>query len=302
MKSDVLIGAVLDRSGSMGGAESGVIGGFNEFRREQAGVDGNAYLTLTLFDDRVEQPYVAWNCRDIPDIDHRTYFVRGSTALNDAFVTQIEQMEGWLRANPWFTGKKVVLVITDGHENASSRFPNGSRNNNTWYYDGFGRRIQNNGWFSAHSNQYFNAQVQEISQRKKREGWEFVVFGANVNAQQIAAQLGIDADRAHQFTADARDSAQVFGAYSMATVASRGGDNHAYTATLSSIRSDQAASGTISGPVSSAYPSTGSLSISGPIASAFASGADGSPVASSKPSPAKPKRKVKRSPQRKQLD
>lgn len=212
---DAIIGAVVDRSGSMGGAESGVIAGFNEFRNEQALQPGNAWLTLTLFDDRVETPYVAWNCRDIPMIDGRTYFVRGSTALNDAFVGQIEQMDKWLADNQWFAGKKVVLVITDGYENASKRFPMAG-----------------------------NRAVQELSQKKKAEGWEFVVFGANVPAENIAAQLGIDADRAHQFTADPVDSRNVYAAASFATTSSRSGDAAAYTSTtrhaLGALREQEA--------------------------------------------------------------
>ena len=45
---------ILDRSGSMAGLESDTIGGFNGMLEKQKELEGRAYLTTALFDDRYE--------------------------------------------------------------------------------------------------------------------------------------------------------------------------------------------------------------------------------------------------------
>jgi hypothetical protein len=204
---DVIIGAVLDMSYSMSSSRPGTVSGFDEFRNQQASQPGNAWLTLVVFDDVVEMPYVAWNCRDIPDLSEEVYMPRGNTALYDGYAATIQSVDEWLVANSWFSGKVVIMVMTDGMENASKKFSQSA--------------------------------VQRLSRAKKEAGWEFVVFGANVEAQAVARQLGIEPDRAHQYEASAHDSAQVFAAASFATTSSRLGDSNAYAGTLRSFRSKQ---------------------------------------------------------------
>ena len=42
---------ILDRSGSMGGLEADTIGGFNGMIEKQKKEDGEAYVSVVLFDD-----------------------------------------------------------------------------------------------------------------------------------------------------------------------------------------------------------------------------------------------------------
>ena len=43
---------ILDRSGSMSGLEADTIGGFNSLIEKQKKEDGEAYVSVVLFDDR----------------------------------------------------------------------------------------------------------------------------------------------------------------------------------------------------------------------------------------------------------
>lgn len=176
MTQDLIVNFVIDRSGSMSDIWGAVISGFNEFKNEQASLPGNAWLTLTAFDDRIEVPYVAWNCKHIPnltrgshlnDVVYRTIggrkvsnvptsvspypniYPRGMTALNDAILRAVNDTESWLTQNPWFTGKTLVVIFTDGLENASEATSQQARN-----------RIA----------------------EKEAQGWEFLYLGANQDA------------------------------------------------------------------------------------------------------------------------
>lgn len=148
--TDVIIPFVLDRSGSMGNYIGATIQGFNDLLKEQQEQDGRAWLSLTLFDNQFDIRYVAWDVKDIPKMGKsgpNTYDVRGSTALYDAVGLTIDGTEKWLANNSdWFDGKVLFVMLTDGHENASTR----------WTIEAL------------------NAKISE----KRAEGWEFVFLGA----------------------------------------------------------------------------------------------------------------------------
>lgn len=205
---DVIIGAVVDMSYSMKASRAGTMAGFNEFKQDQARQPGNAWMTYVQFDEVVENPYNAWACGDIPDLEEGgVYSPRGNTALYDAYAECVALVDKWLSENSWFGGKVVVMVMTDGMENASKKFSQSA--------------------------------VQALSRAKKEAGWEFVVFAANVEATSVAMQLGISPDRAHQYVSSIQDSHDVFAAVSDATFASRSGDPLAYSGTLRGVRSAQ---------------------------------------------------------------
>src|SRR5205807_6128867 len=74
--TDALCVYVIDRSGSMGGKELATADGFNGFCKEQATVEGTAYISLVLFDNEVDvpidpisgSPLVAWKAADMPEM------------------------------------------------------------------------------------------------------------------------------------------------------------------------------------------------------------------------------------------
>ena len=58
MKKDITeLVMILDRSGSMGGLEDDTIGGFNSMINKQKKEEGEAYVSVVLFDDRIEVLY-----------------------------------------------------------------------------------------------------------------------------------------------------------------------------------------------------------------------------------------------------
>jgi uncharacterized protein YegL len=118
------IAFILDRSGSMQGHAEAAIAGFNEFLRDQQRVEGQARLTLVLFDDRVEIPIDNIPVSEVVALDTETYTTRGSTALLDAIGQTIDTFKVRIRdlAEQDRPDQVIFAIFTDGEENASHRF------------------------------------------------------------------------------------------------------------------------------------------------------------------------------------
>ena len=72
------------------------------------------------------------------------------------------------------------------------------------------------------SRHYDLRRVREMIERQKaRYGWEFLFLGANIDAVDTAARLGIDADRAANFHCDAQGTQLNYEAVSDAVSAMR---------------------------------------------------------------------------------
>ena len=105
---------LLDRSGSMQGAETDTIGGYNSFLKKQK---DNTLITTVLFDDEYEMLYYRENIGKVKKLTTSEYFVRGCTALYDAIGKTINKIEKDVK------NEKVLFVITtDGLENASKEY------------------------------------------------------------------------------------------------------------------------------------------------------------------------------------
>ena len=146
---DIAIGFVLDQSGSMSVGREETLKGFNAFKEEQAAQPGNAFLTLVLFADN---PTVRLRGGDMKLVDDlgtpmNSYNPSGSTALYDAVDITISEMEKWLGDNTSFFGQVLIVILTDGYENAS-------RNIN------------------------LPALNIRITDKKENAGWEFVFLGS----------------------------------------------------------------------------------------------------------------------------
>ncbi len=161
------IAFILDRSGSMRPYTEAALAGFNEFLRDQQSVEGQARLTLVLFDDRVKRPIDNIPVSEVVDLDTVTYTTRGSTALLDAIGQTIDAFKSRIKALPEQDRPDQVIfaIFTDGQENASHRF--------TWK-DIAGK----------------------IRRRQDKQGWEFLFLGANQDAIATAAQMSIHAHNA----------------------------------------------------------------------------------------------------------
>lgn len=185
---------IIDRSGSMGGLESDTIGGFNAMLKEQQAVEGDAVVTTVLFDDEYELLHDRIDIRAVAPLTDKDYTVRGSTALLDALGRTIQKIRAVQKhTDEKYRAEKVLFVIiTDGQENASREYS--------------AQRIKT-----------------RIEHQKQKYGWEFVFFGANMDAVMEAGKLGIAADRAQNYRADAIGTSTAYTAMSAFSTAYRGG-------------------------------------------------------------------------------
>jgi Mg-chelatase subunit ChlD len=126
-RTPVHISILLDRSGSMASIADDVVGGFNTYLREQREQPGEARVTLVQFDG--QEPFEVLidgdDLASVADLDPHKYQPRGNTPLLDgvgAMIARIDE-EVVRRADD---GKpiedQVVVIITDGYENASREF------------------------------------------------------------------------------------------------------------------------------------------------------------------------------------
>ena len=164
---------ILDRSGSMSGLEKDTIGGFNSMLDKQRREDGDAVITTVLFDHEYELLHDRIPLAGVSNITERDYYVRGTTALLDAIGLTIRKTVHARRhtAESMRPDKTLFVIITDGMENASREFRAG--------------------------------QIRAMIEEEKRYGWEFLFLGANIDAISAASKIGISADRAVNYHADA---------------------------------------------------------------------------------------------------
>lgn len=179
------IAFILDRSGSMKSVKEAAITGFNEFLKSQQNVEGQARLTLVLFDNEYLVPLDGIPVQEAVPLDASTYVPRASTALLDAIGTTIDNLGSRLAAipEPERPGQVIVAILTDGQENSSQKF--------TW--PDISRRI-----------------LEQTNTYK----WQFLFFGANQDAIATAASMSIAAANASCYTSDSagtRSSARAAG-------------------------------------------------------------------------------------------
>lgn len=113
---------VIDMSGSMRGLAEDVRGGFNSYVEGlRADKERRYRLTAAVFDDKYEVLCTAAKLADVPRLDDGNYRPRGMTALLDAIGKTVAEFDTRVPTLP--DGDRALLVVqTDGHENASKEF------------------------------------------------------------------------------------------------------------------------------------------------------------------------------------
>lgn len=163
---------ILDRSGSMHGHEQDTIGGYNAFLdRQRADQSHETTVTTVLFDDRYEILHNGLPVHEIVPLTGREYFTRGSTALLDAIGRSISSVGVRLSHMPEDErpGKVLFVITTDGYENASVEFT--------------------------------YSQIRGmITHQREKYGWAFMFLGADIEAEEIAADIGISRDHAASYS------------------------------------------------------------------------------------------------------
>ena len=166
---------IIDRSGSMSGLEADTIGGFNSMNEKQKREEGEAYVSVVLFDDRNEVLYDRVDIQKVEPMSDKQYYVRGCTALLDAVggaIHHIGNVHKYAREED-VPEKTIFIITTDGMENASRQYT----------YDKVKRMIE---------------------RQKERHHWEFMFLGANIDAVREAGRFGINASRAVRYEHDSK--------------------------------------------------------------------------------------------------
>lgn len=127
IRTPVHISILLDRSGSMSSIADDMVGGLNAFLEEQRRGVGSARVTLAQFDsqDPFEVLIAGDDLASVSGLDPHRYLPRDSTPLFDAVGRMIARIDGEIleRADAGLPIEdQLVVIITDGFENASTEF------------------------------------------------------------------------------------------------------------------------------------------------------------------------------------
>ena len=160
---------LLDRSGSMASIRADMEGGLNALVADQAREPGRIVVSLYKFDDTCELAFGAVPAGEVRPIALEP---RGSTALLDALAQTIDETGVRLSAmtEARRPGKVIVVIVTDGQENASRR----------------------TNWSQA---------AERIVRQRDQYQWQFIFLGANMDAIAAAGQLNIAAADSMTFRA-----------------------------------------------------------------------------------------------------
>jgi hypothetical protein len=151
---DMHIIFVLDESGSMSSIWDSTIDAVNEYFNAQKLEEGETWVTLTKFDTEFRPLYNYTPLDEVAPLNRETFRPRGLTALHDAIGKTLNE----------YRSKKdvrtVFVIMTDGRENAS--------------------------------NEYTLASVKPLIDSKKKDGWDFVFLGANIDSYAVGGAYGFN--------------------------------------------------------------------------------------------------------------
>lgn len=200
---------ILDKSGSMHGLQQDTLGGYNGMLAKQRELDGECRITTVLFNHESSIVHDRAGLDHVRPMTIEQYQPSGYTALLDSIGMTINRI-GTIQKNspPQQRASKVmVVIITDGQENASREFS------------------------LPHIRHM-------IERQQQRFGWEFIFLGANIDAIDVAASYGISAKNASTYVADSQGTGLNFDVINEAVQDFRRGRRD-YHQRLDAIRRDQ---------------------------------------------------------------
>lgn len=150
--TDIVI--VLDESGSMEELKETVVKCFNDFLKEQKEDGDDAFITLVKFNGDVNFIFRRKAISSAENIDNEDYTPKGTTALYDAILSAVDDVERKNKNN-----SVIVAIITDGYENSSKE-----------------RDVN---------------KVKEKIKEKEKLGWRFLFLASNIDANAVASSFGI---------------------------------------------------------------------------------------------------------------
>lgn len=151
MKTELIV--ITDRSGSMQSIRDDCIGGFEKFIEDQKKVKGECRVTALHFDTAVDYHYTALPLSAVHTLQLEP---RGSTALYDAVGRALNEQGKRIADEKW-ADLVIVMVITDGAENASC--------------------------------EYTHDQVQGMVKHAESKGWKFIFLATGIEARKSMAGI-----------------------------------------------------------------------------------------------------------------
>lgn len=193
MKKDfTVINVIIDASGSMEALTKDTLGGFNTFLKEQKALPGEARLTLCTFDTVPKVIHEFANIKTVKPLTAKQYSPSGMTALLDALGQIIENTGKTLYAMSEDEKPQnvIVVVITDGQENSSKKFD--------------------------------RAKIAEmVKHQQDVYNWQFLFFGANIDAFTEGKSLGLSPASIQQYNANSSGVGNVYRSVSDSVTKSR---------------------------------------------------------------------------------
>jgi uncharacterized protein YegL len=148
---------IVDRSGSMASIRDEAEEGIKMFIRDQAALDGvKVKVSLYQFDNKYEKVFGPVKAGEAPGY---TLMPRSMTALYDAIGKGIEDTERTIADADKRPDKVVVVIMTDGFENASQE----------------------------HTFKSVSALIEE----QKKAGWEFIFLAGTLESVKFGQAAGL---------------------------------------------------------------------------------------------------------------
>ncbi len=123
----VVYGLIIDKSSSMMEIQREILQSLNDRIKAIKKLDKNSktetLVELVMFNHRVKRLHTLTPAKEMKPLNREDYFVNGTTALYDALGSTLERFN-LLLSNEIAKGtcKVVILVYTDGYENASRSY------------------------------------------------------------------------------------------------------------------------------------------------------------------------------------
>ena len=234
------IGCVVDKSGSMAGLIKDTVEGYNKFIDDQkAEVTREAKTLLTLFDSNIHigeiediktcklmkassvaAKYGYYNGYKIDNSKNEfiEYCADGGTAYFDALGTTINKIGNYLDSLPEDEKPEnvIIYIITDGDENSSHEFS--------------GSKVKE---MITHQQDVYN--------------WAFIFAGANIDAFDVAGDLGIAKNLTMNYTANALGVANAYFSSSKTVSHLRGFNNNSTNFDINDIANQVVANQSVVG-------------------------------------------------------
>jgi len=173
VKEQLNIRLVLDRSGSMSSCKEETVASVNEYINEIQKEAVEGVFTLSTFDNRsIDIPISRIPIRELTTLGEDILMPRGGTPLYDAIGTAVHDLSAFTHTD---NEKKVLVIVTDGYENAS--------------------------------REYTSDAIKQLIEEKTKEGWLILYLGADHDAFTQSRDMGFESTKTlHYSKRDSRDA------------------------------------------------------------------------------------------------